>query len=565
VRRAMNITISPSSRSGSAAGKGCATIFFSIFAIAGLVFTAFIVKAGFDTARPYFWDATDCVIEASSANDKGDSSEFNVRYAYRFNGRSYTGTRFSIGITSSMNTEKAQRAALRYAPGNGAVCYVNPKSPGESTLERGSLWILLTVLFPLIFVAIGVGGIIGVWRMKPPSAKPLSERHRAGAGGTIFLRIFGLVFMCAGGGAMYAMLIHPMLKEAAAAKWPQMPCEIISSRVASHRGSKGGSTYSVEVRYRYDFKGRAYTGTRYNFDAGSSSSRGWRAKAVANIPPRLKTLCYVNPDDPFEAVLSVKPSPDRWFGLIPGVFLIVGLFIFFKAPAMANRNASRTGLPADILPLLRRDAATGEVELKPATSPMTGCVVMLVIALFWNGIVWAILLNMPSGEWFPRIFLSIFALIGLGLIAGVVYQLLALYNPRPILTASAGAIPLGGTLDVRWRFTGNVRRLVHLDITLEGREEATYRRGTTTTTDRNVFAILKLTDTADREQIASGSAKVTIPRELIHTFTAPNNKIVWTLRLAGDIPKWPDVSAEFPITVLPRDASTLFQEQPPTT
>jgi hypothetical protein len=557
----MNVTINTGTT--SAAGKGCATLFLSVFAIVGLLFSGLIGKAAFDTLRTYFWDRTDCVMESSSFHEKGDGYEFDVRYAYRVNGRPYTGTRFSMGMATSMNGEKAQRLAETYAPGNRAVCYVNSSSPAESTLERGALWSLLLVLFPLIFVVIGVGGIIGVWRTKPVSAKPVSERHRTGAGATIGLRLFGAIFMCVGGGLLYVMLVRPMMKEAAAASWPQVPCEITSSRVASHRGSKGGSTYSVEIRYRYDFKGRSYNGTRYNFDTGNSSSRGWRDAAVAKHPAGTKTLCYVNPEDPIEAVLSVQSSPDRWFGLIPGVFLVVGLFIFLKAPAMTNRNASRTGLPSEALRILSRDPATGEVELKPASSPLTGFIVLLIIALFWNGVVWGILLTMGKGEFFPRIFLGIFALIGGGIGAGVVYQFLALFNPRPILTASAQVVPLGGTLGVRWRFTGNVRRLVRFTMVLEGREEATYRRGTSTTTDRNVFAILPLIDTSDRVQIPGGSAKVTIPRELIHTFTAPNNKIVWTLRVAGDVPRWPDVGAEFPITVLPRDAATLFAAENP--
>lgn len=559
----MNVT----TNSGPAftAGKGCMTLFLSVFAIMGLMFTAFIGRAGFDTVRAYFWDRTDCVIEASSFREKGDGYEFDVRYAYRVSGLPYTGTRFSMGMAPSMDGEKAQRAAATYAPGNGAVCYVNPSSPGESVLERGALWMLLFMLIPLLFVVFGVVGIIGVWRTKPASAKPVSERHRSGAGATIGLRLFGAIFMCVGGGLLYAMLIRPTMKEAAAANWPQVPCEVTSSRVASHRGSKGGSTYSVEIRYRYDFKGHSYDGTRYNFDTGNSSSRGWRAEAVAKHPPGTRTLCHVNPEDPVEAVLSVKPSPERWFGLIPGLFLIVGLFVFFKAPAMTNRSTSRTGLPFDALPRLPRDLATGEVELKPASSPLTGFIVLFIVALVWNGIVWGFLLTMGKGEILPRIFLGLFALIGAGIAAGVVYQFLALFNPRPILAASAQVVPLGGTLGVHWRFTGNVRRLVKFTIVLEGREEATYRRGTSTTTDRNVFAILLLIDTADRAQIPSGNTKITIPRELIHTFTAPNNKIVWTLRLAGDVPRWPDVKAEFPITVMPRDAATLFTAENPAT
>ena len=35
------------------------------------------------------------------------------------------------------------------------------------------------------------------------------------------------------------------------------------------------------------------------------------------------------------------------------------------------------------------------------------------------------------------------------------------------------------------------------------------------------------------------------------TFDAPNNDIEWCLKLRGDIPFWPDVAEEFPITVYP--------------
>ena len=559
----MNVTISPGTN--SPAGKGCTTIFFSVFAIMGLVFTAFMVKAGFDTARTYFWDRADCVIEASGAREKGDSHEFDVRYTYRVAGRPYAGTRFRMGMSSSLNGEDAQRAAMRYPPGSRVECFVNTSSPSESTLERASMWGLLFIIIPLVFVAVGVGGIIGMWRTGSSAAKAISESHRPVRASVIGLRAFGLFFICIGGGVLYAMLIHPMLKEAAAAKWPRVPCEILSSEVAAHSGSKGGSIYSVEIRYRYDFGGHTYTGTRYDFTSGYSSSTQWRTGAVANFPPGLKTLCRVNPADPVEAVLSVKPSPDRWFGLLPGLFLGVGLLIFFKAPAMAKRGNSRAGIPDDNLPPLPRNPATGEVELKPASTPVAGFAIMLLIALLWNGITWTILWNMDRSEWFGRIFLGVFALIGAALFLGAIHQFLAIFNPRPILSASAGAVPLGGTLDVRWRFTGNARRLTHLAITLEGREEATYRRGTTTTTDKNFFAILPLLDTADRTQMSGGSAKILIPRDLIHTFTAPNNKIVWTLRLAGDIPRWPDVTAEFPITVLPRETATLFQEETRTT
>ena len=560
----MNVTIS--SGSNSAMGKGCATVFLSVFAIAGLSFLGFFMKAGWDTLRAYSWTKTDCVIESSAMTGSHGSTDLEVSYTYRFDGRHYTGTRYSIGMVQSMDAESAQRAVQRYAKGSPAICYVNASSPAESTLLRGGMWPLLFMLIPLGFIVGPVVAIIAVWRAKPASASAVSERVRGGKGSVLGLRLFGSVFMLIGGGAMYAMLIHPMLKEIAAARWPQVPCEILSSKVGQHRGSKGGYTYSVDVRYRYTIRGRELIGTSYNFHTGTSSSRGWREAAVASLPAGKKTVCYVNPEDPLDAVLSVKGSSDRWFGLIPGVFLIVGLFIFFKASSLVRKGgAGPPGITAtgDGLPLIQQGGAGGETELKQATPPGCAFAGLTFVALFWNGITWGILLATRHGDWGTRIFLSIFVLIGLGIALGAFYQFLALFNPRPVLIVSAPAVPLGATLGVRWRFTGNVRRIVKLTISLVAREEATYRRGTSTTTDRIVFVNTVLFDSVDRAQFASGSMNVEIPRDSIHTFSAPNNRILWMLHVQGDIPKWPDVNAEFPITVLPRETATLFQEQPP--
>jgi hypothetical protein len=37
----------------------------------------------------------------------------------------------------------------------------------------------------------------------------------------------------------------------------------------------------------------------------------------------------------------------------------------------------------------------------------------------------------------------------------------------------------------------------------------------------------------------------------MHTFTAPSNKIIWSLKIKGEIMGWPDVQEEFPIEVTP--------------
>jgi hypothetical protein len=93
--------------------------------------------------------------------------------------------------------------------------------------------------------------------------------------------------------------------------------------------------------------------------------------------------------------------------------------------------------------------------------------------------------------------------------------------------------------------------LRRFQIALEGREEATYRRGTNTHTDKEVFARIQLTDTTDPFAMQSGSAKLMLPPDVMHSFKAANNKIVWALKVSGDIPRWPDINDEFPITVAP--------------
>ncbi len=100
-------------------------------------------------------------------------------------------------------------------------------------------------------------------------------------------------------------------------------------------------------------------------------------------------------------------------------------------------------------------------------------------------------------------------------------------------------------------FTGRSSRLSHLRIFLEGREEATYRRGTDTVTEREVFATITLVDTANGWEIPRGSAAVAIPDDTMHTFTGPSNKVVWEIKVAGKIQRWPDVDQNFPVTLHP--------------
>ena len=211
------------------------------------------------------------------------------------------------------------------------------------------------------------------------------------------------------------------------------------------------------------------------------------------------------------------------------------------------------------------EQTAGPVELKPTATPLGKFLGFLFLCLFWNGLVSVFLSQVVQGwrsgdrDWGQTLFLVPFVAVGLVLVGSAAYQLLALANPRPHLTLSAASLPPGGSGRLDWRFRGLAGRIRRLRITLEGREEATFRSGKSTTTDRRTFARIAIMDTEIVETglataIPSGSAGFSVPAGTMHSFDAPHNRIVWTIKVHGTIAGWQDVEEDFELTVVPREA-----------
>lgn len=386
--------------------------------------------------------------------------------------------------------------------------------------------------------------------------EPLSAKARPAKARAVASVVF-LVFLLAGLGLLYGIFLRPVGKILAARSWRKTPCVVVASRVRSHRGDDR-PTYSVDILYAYEVGGREYRSGRYGFFGGSSSGHSGKAAIIKQHPPGKKAVCYVDPADPTEAVLERGATWHLLGGLIPLVFVLVGagglLYIRRHAPTRGEPTPQAEWLPT------AADAASGlpgPVTLGAASSPLKKLAVAVVFAAFWNGIVsvfvWQVVQSWRRGEpeWFLTIFMTPFVLVGLGAIGAVGYCFLQLFSPRPLLTVSSQAVPLGGTLDVQWTMLGRIDTVRRMTLHLEGREEATYTRGTDTVTDKEVFARIEVADLADRYEILSGQAQVTVPPDTMHSFEAEHNKIVWALHLHADIPKWPDVDEEFPLAVLP--------------
>ncbi|NLW84634.1 MAG: DUF3592 domain-containing protein [Phycisphaerae bacterium] len=426
----------------------------------------------------------------------------------------------------------------------------------------------LFLIIPLIFMLIGFGGLYGVWfgKEKDASKSPASARGSNTMGKTGII-LFGLVFMAAGLGFSYMLLFRPLIKWHQAKKWTETPCSIISAEV-KHHSSDDGTTYSIHITYEYEFGGSVYRNDKYNFVGGSSSGYKGKKDVVERYKAMSEPVCYVNPNNPSEAVLIRHLTAHNAIGLFPLIFVGAGLFIMIAG----IRKKERTGtswLPQTKVDERRMptsdfafagqtfEPAADRITLRPDASSLGKLFGVLIFCLIWNGVVPAFVYQVVEGfrsgrpEWFLTFFMIPFVLVGLGAIFAVFNQILALFNPRYTLTLQPGAIYPGTAGVIDWNANGSAHRIRMLTIKLLGKEEARYRVGTNTKTDSHTFFEMELVHTDDPYEIAAGQIGFAIPEPTMHSFTADNNKIIWSINIHGDIARWPDVKKDYTLVIHP--------------
>jgi len=549
------------------------SLFFLSFFTLGSLFEVLLIRQFGQTIGQRFWKKTPCTILGSEIQERDANEEpfaFTVRYQYTYAGRSYTGSRYRRSDWTSGSYSETQRLVQKYPAGLSVFCYVNPKDPGLAVLRRDSLALGLMIPFPLIFVLIGAGGAFLMWRKQAPAAeKPIAadalRQSRKGKGKSRYaVAALFAIFATVGGALLYPLGIKPIAKTIAAKSWVATPCQVLRAEVRSH-DSDDGTTYSVYILYQYEFQGQTYKSDRYEFLGGSSSGYESKARVVEQYQATTSPVCYVNPDNPFDAVLKRGFHAKLLLVLFPLFFLLIGVGGVIPAlrgktptndqplrPWTAPRSAEAS---YDLTRL--RVTESGRAVLTPRFSSKAKFIGMTILALFANGILslftWGPISSLLHGHpnWLGLLFVSPLIAIGIGLVGGAAYHGLAMSNPRPTLELSASTIPLGGATELRWSFSGRTSRIDELTVTLRGIEQAKYTKGTSTYTDRSTFFETELYRTSDPNEIASGQVGFIMPQDTMHSFEAENNQILWRLDINGRIRGWPDVKESFQITVTP--------------
>ncbi|UCE50590.1 MAG: DUF3592 domain-containing protein [Phycisphaerales bacterium] len=255
------------------------TLFFLVFFLVGSLFELMIAREFWARVKRLTWQSVSCTILQSRVEETDDSEHpyvLQIRYEYQYEGRSYQADSYAVNYRGSDSYDKTAKLAHRYAPGNPQRCYVNPKMPQQAVLARGGLWFGLLLLFPLVFVAVGLGGMIVIWRAAGNETKPKRiaiHRKKKPVIAAAFLGIFAVV----GIGVLIPLFIMPMIRILDARDWQSIPCCVLRSEVRSH-DSDDGTTYSVHILYEYTFNGKTYRRDRYSFVGGSSS--GYKGKRL---------------------------------------------------------------------------------------------------------------------------------------------------------------------------------------------------------------------------------------------------------------------------------------------
>jgi len=412
------------------------------------------------------------------------------------------------------------------------------------------------------------------------SPKSISETHKRNQQGSrTCLGLFGLVFAGFGVAFLLFAYVIPQLKSREAQDWPKAECKILAAKWKVHHG-EDSDTYSIDFRYEFEVDNQRHEGTRFSF-ANSSGPKSEASRQRKLYPAGTKRTCYYDASDPSNCVLDRDNSNIQGYSLIwilPTVFALIGLSVSlasffgwgFKKGDSISGNAS---VPGSIPSSLHTGAASASMnlaadatdqnwseprKLKPQNSRLGTLIFLIIFGSIWNGVLslfffnGELFQNFDWSNWLFGLFLVPFVLVGIGVALATIHSFIGLFNPTVEIAFSSAAVQLGSNVDIAWEVQGKAERISKLSLEIQGRQSATYRRGTDTVTDVETFEIIPLATVTDFNEMAFGNRSIEIPIDTMHTFEASHNSIKWFVVVHGDIPWSPDINENYEFRVTPK-------------
>jgi|GEM_PF-2132466 len=196
--------------------------------------------------------------------------------------------------------------------------------------------------------------------------------------------------------------------------WQPVSAKLLHVDLHTKTGRRGGHTYAVQTRYRYEFNGQLHEGDRVGLDgSGSSDNVGgwhqrWASRLRAAMDADQAVTAWVDPHAPDRALLD---PCIRWdmlalqtpFALVFSLVGLVAACIFCTA----------------LLPSSVSTTARSRVSVDAQ-----GSIVLWLFAIAWSGMAFpfAAVAWMKPTPAAMRVLLGLFAVIGLALLALAVRQ-----------------------------------------------------------------------------------------------------------------------------------------------
>lgn len=172
--------------------------------------------------------------------------------------------------------------------------------------------------------------------MTHPSQSTTSPNSVAGRW---YLAILGLVLAILGGFFVW-LLARSYLRAREMRTWPEVACVILSSEVGEKLHDENSAPeFRQELSFGYEWQGKFQTGKLLTLRGSPwSSNRDLIEARAAEYPVGKTTKCRINPAAPDLAVLipdSLAPGYSIWF---PGLFVVGGLGISWRAITYRPRS-----------------------------------------------------------------------------------------------------------------------------------------------------------------------------------------------------------------------------------
>lgn len=219
----------------------------------------------------------------------------DVAYSFSARGRTYQGSRVSLGNVSGPFAEEALK---RYPVGAVVTVYYDPADPDSNVLERDAPKGIVKGCGG-VMAFFGVIGVGIYWAFTRGPAALRSVAPDADVPVTLFAAGFGLAAL------IFFLAYRRRLSRANA--WPVILGEVVESRVEERGSLDSGPTrrtYVPVVEFRYEVGGHSYASRQVAVGLQVSGSRAIADRVVGRYPVGAQVEVHYDPANPSEAALE---------------------------------------------------------------------------------------------------------------------------------------------------------------------------------------------------------------------------------------------------------------------